>query len=324
MHEKLHSEYEQDSFRKLEIYGFPLRIFHSKVLSTREQFRQDYQSDSKDSGDVLGDRVQGILANIFGIMTDYVVRPEGIIRQAESFLSSFEEFDTEWEVDILNSNRVQGQAIHGPSSNSRNRRAIYRFVRFRFPHVHFEYQSNEPYNLIGKKLLARSEKAEETERVVPVKTLWKAWSKNGAASGLVAYGFCDDHFILNSEGHPVINFRRFTVANVFQSELMNPIPYPHDIPPFQPNDDWGLFTTSQTSLQFLRSSQTTLAFLVALSALSASVQPIVDKYTEVGGWVFAIIGIISALVSVVSVMFGRILRWVEANAARLKQEKQRS
>jgi hypothetical protein len=63
---------------------------------------------------------------------------------------------------------------------------------------------------------------------------------------------------------------------------------------------------------------------VALSALSASLQPIVDKYTEAGGWVFAIIGVASALISVVSVLFGQLLKWVEGNAARLKQEKQRS
>jgi hypothetical protein len=66
MNEKSHAESVQDSYHELGIYGFTLKIYRSNVISNREQFHQGYRSESKDSGDVLGDCVQGILANIFG------------------------------------------------------------------------------------------------------------------------------------------------------------------------------------------------------------------------------------------------------------------
>lgn len=71
---------------------------------------------------------------------------------------------------------------------------------------------------------------------------------------------------------------------------------------------------SQWFLQFLRSSQSRLGFVVALSALLASVQPLAgDKAPAL---VLTIVGIASAAVSVVSLIFGWLLRMVESNAAK--------
>lgn len=69
----------------------------------------------------------------------------------------------------------------------------------------------------------------------------------------------------------------------------------------------------------MRSSQRRLAFLVALSALFASLHPIVSKYSSVGGWVLAGIGVLAGLISVVAVFVAWVLTWVEAHAAKERQ-----
>lgn len=71
---------------------------------------------------------------------------------------------------------------------------------------------------------------------------------------------------------------------------------------------------SQWFLQFLRSSQSRLNFIVALSALLASIQPLAKDQNAALS--LAIIGIVSATVSVVSLIFGWLLRMVETYAAK--------
>jgi hypothetical protein len=80
-----------------------------------------------------------------------------------------------------------------------------------------------------------------------------------------------------------------------------------------------LFSTSWTVIQFLRSSQVRLGLLVALSALFASLQPIVGNFSETGGWILASIGVFSGLASVLAVLFGWLLTWSEAKAAKHRQ-----
>ena len=63
-----------------------------------------------------------------------------------------------------------------------------------------------------------------------------------------------------------------------------------------------------------------MAFLVALSALFTSVQPIVDNFSKTGGWVLTGLGIIAALVSILSVLLGYALEKFEANSAKLRQK----
>lgn len=80
-----------------------------------------------------------------------------------------------------------------------------------------------------------------------------------------------------------------------------------------------IFTTSQTVIQFLRSSQQRMTFLIAVSALFASLKPIADRYSSVVGWVFAGIGIIAALVSLLSTFVGWGLSQIEARGAKYHQ-----
>jgi hypothetical protein len=61
-----------------------------------------------------------------------------------------------------------------------------------------------------------------------------------------------------------------------------------------------------------------MAFLVALSALFTSVQPIVDRFSKIGGWVLTGLGIVAALVSIFSVLLGYALENFEANSAKLR------
>jgi len=62
-----------------------------------------------------------------------------------------------------------------------------------------------------------------------------------------------------------------------------------------------------------------MGFLIALSALFAALQPIVGKYTSVGGWILAVFGVLSGLISVFAVSFGWLLTRVEAQAAKQRQ-----
>ena len=62
-----------------------------------------------------------------------------------------------------------------------------------------------------------------------------------------------------------------------------------------------------------------MGFLIALSALFAALQPIVKKYTSVGGWILSAFGVLSGLISVVAVSFGWLLTRIEAQAAKKRQ-----
>ena len=136
----------------------------------------------------------------------------------------------------------------------------------------------------------------------------------------------------------VIIDRQFKVTRVFQPELMTPIPYLRFAPPnpkyarlFCPNqpififtlvnrpDDTIVFSMSSNVIQFLRSSQLRMGFLVSISALFASVQPIVNNFSEIGGWVFTGIGVLSGLLTVFALLLGRTLAWSELKAAKARQ-----
>jgi len=72
-------------------------------------------------------------------------------------------------------------------------------------------------------------------------------------------------------------------------------------------------------IQMLQSGKESIALLVALSAFVTSLKPIVDRYSQAAGWLLAGIGIVSAKISILSVFAGWMLRWIDANAARLRQ-----
>ena len=148
-----------------------------------------------------------------------------------------------------------------------------------------------------------------------------------------------DTIVISESDHPVIRKRVFTVVNVFMPELFKPVPYPKILPPAAEYLSYSLFptepilmnsardtalddfTSSLLVIQTVRSSQKKMAFLVALSALFASLQPIVDNFSKTVGWVFTALGVISALISVVLVLLGYAIERFEVNSAtrRLRQ-----
>lgn len=80
-----------------------------------------------------------------------------------------------------------------------------------------------------------------------------------------------------------------------------------------------VFTTSQTVILFLRSGYRKMTFLIALSALFASLQPVVDKYNTAAGFVFAGIGILAAIISLLALIVEWVLGMAEARRARYRQ-----
>jgi len=256
-----------------------------------------------------GDYLHDLLAASFVPLTEPYQTPEHVLDLALDFLSVFDE-NALWDIDVSNLPYQVGQAIYGLTVNARNPSIVTRFVRFRFPFVRFEWHVQTPYYKL------RDLREGDTTQI---EILWRAWARGGAASGLVAYGVARDTLKISANGHVVIRRREFIVTQVFQAELMTPVPYPDKVPRFVRQDDFLIFSTSQTFIQFMRSSQRRLAFLVALSAMFASLQPIVSKYTSVGGWVFAGVGVLAALISVLTVFVAWILTRVEAHAAKERQ-----
>lgn len=79
------------------------------------------------------------------------------------------------------------------------------------------------------------------------------------------------------------------------------------------------FTSSISVIQSLRSSRKRMAFLVAMSALFASAQPIVAHFNGKAIWIFVALGILAALISIISMMIEWLLEEVEVYSAKLRQ-----
>lgn len=125
---------------------------------------------------------------------------------------------------------------------ARDERIVRRFSSFRFPFVRFEWHIETPYYVWQNM---------KKDTTAEIKVLWKAWTRDTAASGvynnlscfesnsslglitflrdsgLVAYGFITDT-IRQTGDFLLIENRLFNVTNVVQAELMTPVPYlPH-------------------------------------------------------------------------------------------------
>jgi hypothetical protein len=106
--------------------------------------------------------------------------------QATEFLSSFSEeagrnsyrtictahfmvsSAARWEVGVGELPKGQGQVLHGLTDNDRSPNVTYRFLRFRFPFVRFEWHIETPYS----ELQFRGQ-----TKPVQVKYMWKAWTR---------------------------------------------------------------------------------------------------------------------------------------------------
>jgi len=236
-----------------------------------------------------------------------------VMKQAAQFFSAFTP-NALWYVNTKELPPSVGRTISGLTTNSRKPDLGSRFIRFRFPYVTFEWSLQTP-------VCELKPGNEDANGIVTANVLWKAWARSGTASGLVAYGTIQDDVYIQetSRRPPVIAKRIFQVIRVFQPELMTPVPYLRIHPPVTKENDFVIFSTSWTVIQFLRSSRTNLAFLVSLSALFASLTPIVNTFNPDAGFLFAGIGILSALTSIAALLLGWSLSWIEAHAARKRQ-----
>ena len=159
-----------------------------------------------------------------------------------------------WDVDVTQVPYHQAQSIYGLTDNARNTAIQYRFQRFRFPFVHFEWHVETPYHTVSQLIYNH-----RLDQSITVKFIWKAWTKNYAASGkqqithcfyffqssrsaITAFGSCTDTLVLqrvNGLGMApptdlvLINSRQFVVTKVIQPELMKPVPYPRGIPEYR-------------------------------------------------------------------------------------------
>jgi len=201
---------------KLKIYSQVFVVTFGDRTKEREMRRRMAGEETVELHDVLW-------ASLCPL-TENSMDQRKITAQARVFFSAFVEEHATWEIDVTNIPRRVGQAIHGVTPGSQHPSVLGRFTRFRFPFIRLEWTVLTPYYAI------RELKA-GIRNVVTVETLWKAWSKGGPASGLVAYGTCIDEFIMGTDGDLLIKRRKFTVTNVFHPELMSPVPYPMDYPP---------------------------------------------------------------------------------------------
>jgi hypothetical protein len=210
--------------------------------------------------------------------------------------------------------RLDLKKIDGMTPNARNQTTIqYRFQRFRFPFVEFEWHVVSPHHQFKALLVNKM-----VNQPMTVKFLWKAWAKGYAASAVIAVGSSTDTLVLcaqpNSESIvPVIRARDFVVARITQPELMKPIPYPRNRPAFRPRD-LGKFATSHTIIQLLESSKKRVTFLVAVSAVAISVKPFA-KASAVS-FTLTIISIVTATMSMLVFVIALAFKWVEANTAK--------
>ncbi|PPQ97738.1 hypothetical protein CVT26_001770 [Gymnopilus dilepis] len=303
----------RDKVWTLAFYSSELRLRQSYVYSTR------LHGATASLEVQLHDLLSASLTPLTRQYTPNQLRQIG--SQATLFLSSFHE-NAQWSINAKNLPSSIGDILVGQTEKARRPDVGYRFLRFRFPYITFEWFVQTPYAAIA---------ACTAEESVEVEILWKAWSTAGASSGLVAYGSITDtikrklYCVPGMNNAPtwvpllVIIDRQFKVTRVFQPELMTPIPYLRFAPPNPKPDDTIVFSMSSNVIQFLRSSQLRMGFLVSISALFASVQPIVNNFSEIGGWVFTGIGVLSGLLTVFALLLGRILAWSELKAAKARQ-----
>ncbi|KAF9002993.1 hypothetical protein BDQ17DRAFT_1542075 [Cyathus striatus] len=247
----------------------------------------------------------GLLQNSLGPLTDQLpaAKIELIDDQAAKFAGAFYP-GAQWHINVDNLPPHVGNIIGGVTTDSRKSDIGNRFMRFRFPHIFFEVSSISPL------LPSNTTPGHKSSTAI-----WRAWAKGGANIGLVAYGKVYDEISVDWR----IVRRHFEVIQVFQPEIFTPVPYPRDPLISARRNDFLVFSTSWTMIQFLRRSRSIMVFLVTLSALLAALQPVVSQFSRPTGWVLAGAGIMSGLVSITALFVSWILGYVESHAAQQRQ-----
>jgi hypothetical protein len=98
-------------------------------------------------------------------------------REVTAHLAQFSS-TVEWDVNVAALPSIQRHAIYGSTDNARRKGVEWRFQRFRFPYVHFEWHLQTPYSEVNARI------SRGANRPIPIKFLWKAWTRNQAASGV--------------------------------------------------------------------------------------------------------------------------------------------
>jgi hypothetical protein len=126
-------------------------------------------------------------------LTDHLTDPDEIGHQATEFLSSFSDttgmvlcsrpfiylitdLTAVWKVNAESIPVRQGQLIMGMTPRARDESVVWRFLRFRFPLVRFEWQVETPHAVLND--LTTNEK-----ETVEIKVMWKAWARFPVSSG---------------------------------------------------------------------------------------------------------------------------------------------
>ncbi|KAJ7862633.1 hypothetical protein B0H14DRAFT_496065 [Mycena olivaceomarginata] len=304
-----------------------------------------------------GDLLHDLLASSFVPLTKNVTAKMEYVDQAAEFFSCFRDYEVEWDLKVEGLPFSERKAIYGSTPNARRKEVDWRFQRFRFPHVRFEWHVETRYSEVAA-LIRRGKLDDETT----IKFSWTAWTRNYAASAVIAVGTCEDVLTLvalpesqpltvpqpatiaqpvagaqpvtvaqpvagvqptGTAGAPslalVISKRSFSVIKVIQPELMKPVPYRKQPPPAKRPNDLAIFSTSQTVIQWLQNIQEWTTFLVALSVLVTSLKPFVDK-NHVAALILSVIAIIAAAISVLAVVIRRVLKRIEGSSAKYRND----
>ncbi|KAJ7813354.1 hypothetical protein B0H14DRAFT_3149959 [Mycena olivaceomarginata] len=261
-------------FSQLEYAGNWQTIFQQDVYQ-RRMMRQELR---------ISEILHDLLASSLVPLTKNITSAVDYRSQAIEFLSCFRDGDVEWDVNVAALPSIQRHAIYGSTENARRKGVDWRFQRFRFPYVHFEWHLQTSYSELNARI------SQGANRPIPIKFLWKAWTRNQAASAVIAVGSCDDTLIFVSLPNAqhltlVISRRVFNVTKVIQPELMKPVPYLARNP-------------------------------AAASALAASLQPVFADRNHVIGTFLTAIGILAAAISILANAVGLALKWIEGNSAR--------
>ncbi|KAJ7432335.1 hypothetical protein FB451DRAFT_1480860 [Mycena latifolia] len=187
------------------------------------------------------------------------------------------------------------------------------FFQCRYPLVRFQWNIETPHYEV-RELWANP------SHPITLITRWSAWSPVGA-NPLVATGYICDTIILTEEGYPVIKkhqpelMKPMTLSQwTIESEESNPAARQVRQPEYRCIPHAAGARTEVFADIEIQSRQ--LTSVVTLSALFASIQPLVDAVSTSGGTALAVVGIVSAVVSIGVLFLGSVIHRIEQKTSK--------